>query len=553
MDIKTTGLFNIRKLGYRQKLLIAIISIVFVSISILTINRLYLVQRFTLELIVNRLQSIGTLLVQKAQDKIRDGNIQALSTIIDFAESQEDIVFIHITDETGLVLMSSHESFRETDTMIEDLISAQDGDDNVLIQHFPMRIGQNIRGSMVIGFSLTRYSAYMSEALYWAVFLDLFMMIAVGLVSWIVSGLLINPLSEMRAVSRKIAHGDFSARIPITAGSGDVVDELAIAMNEMAEQLGDLNQNMNQKIENSTRELKENNAKLIDLSRELVEKNKKLRELDQIKTDFVAMASHEFRTPLTSIIGFAQSLKKLDLDSISIKRYLGVIEEQGQHLAHLVQNFLDVSKIETGVFHFNKTRFSLKELIERTVPVLHLKPEINCTFEDNADKSGMLYMIADENAIRQVIMNLLDNSSHFSADESKIDITVKNEPDGITVSVQDYGPGIEDEYLPHLFEKFRRGQDSVSKSFKGSGLGLAICREIIKAHGGRIWHETPEECGARFCFFIPSGDTNVTGEQTVEMKDHIKDEDSVFVIEEDTDEGSEDSRNIDHLEENKHG
>ena len=176
------------------------------------------------------------------------------------------------------------------------------------------------------------------------------------------------------SVSGRIAQGDFSARTKTT--SPDLIGALGRSLNDMATRLDQMTHHLQDKIAAATRELALSNSDLARQQAELEESNRKLTELDRAKTEFVSIVSHELQTPLTNIIGFAQTIQKLQLPKEKIERYLKIIEFEGRRLAALIEDYLDVSKIEMGSFELRRTEFDMRDLIKETVPVIDVPPDI---------------------------------------------------------------------------------------------------------------------------------------------------------------------------------
>jgi signal transduction histidine kinase len=228
--------------------------------------------------------------------------------------------------------------------------------------------------------------------------------------------------------------------------------------------------------------------------------NTKLRELDALKSDFVSMVSHELRTPLTSIIGFAKTIRSLPLSGEQQKKYLDIIESEGKRLSSLVEEYLDISKIESGSF----------SLLRKPVNFGHLIRSVAESFSASGHKGIIVDLppsipeiMADEGRILMVLYNLIDNAVKYAGETGDIIITAYVKEDGVAASVRDFGPGIAPGDAERIFEKFYRGKTPATLRNRGSGLGLAIAKGIIEAHNGRIWCESTLGKGTKFTFFLP--------------------------------------------------
>jgi signal transduction histidine kinase len=289
------------------------------------------------------------------------------------------------------------------------------------------------------------------------------------------------------------------------AQSHDVIGKLAGALNNMAVQLGDLTGNMSLRISSAITELKERNTALREKTDQLEESNKKLQELDHLKSDFVSMVSHELRTPLTSIIGFSKTLQILTLPPEQQKSYLNIIESEGKRLANLVEEYLDISKIESGFISLKRMRLDPGRLLSEIAGTYLVQKNVRIVTHIS---EALPRIQADPDRLKQVIINFIDNAVRYSPDGGVVTVNAQMRDTDMVVRVSDQGPGIKPEDRDKIFTKFYQGKDEIARKSKGSGLGLAIAKGIIDAHNGRIWFE-PNPCqGAVFCFSL-SAETSV--------------------------------------------
>lgn len=248
-------------------------------------------------------------------------------------------------------------------------------------------------------------------------------------------------------------------------------------------------------------------AELRDKNRDMREKNalleanrRKLLELDHLKSDFVGMVSHELRTPLTSIIGFARTLRTLPLETEQHHKYLGIIETEGKRLAEMVEEYLDVSKIESGTFALRLAPIDVHRLVHEVVEPVLLGSRVR--IETSIDPT-VPAMTGDADRLKRVLRNLLDNAIRYTAEGTAVDVSTAASGDGLCFSVRDYGPGLTKHAKERVFERFFRGSDHITERTRGSGLGLAIARSIVEKHGGRIWVDSELGHGATFRFWLP--------------------------------------------------
>ncbi|RCW50596.1 ATP-binding protein [Halanaerobium sp. ST460_2HS_T2] len=235
----------------------------------------------------------------------------------------------------------------------------------------------------------------------------------------------------------------------------------------------------------------------------LLEDITRLKEIDNMKSDFVSTVSHEFRTPLTSMNMGLNMVINEDTGELNEeqKELLEAAYEDVERLTELVNDLLDLSKIESGKIEMEFDKVDVNDIIEKTLNPFHKQAEekeIELKFKQSEDN---VFAYADPSKISWVISNLIGNALRY-ADEGKIEVDAEIKGRRVLVSVADNGPGIPKEYQSKIFEKFvRAGSDKEEKS--GTGLGLAIAKEIITAHNGRIWVDSEEGEGSTFSFYIP--------------------------------------------------
>lgn len=270
---------------------------------------------------------------------------------------------------------------------------------------------------------------------------------------------LTRPLTAMAQAAEGMARGDFTARAP-EEGSREIM-ALSRSFNQMAGQLADL---------------------------------------EQSRRDFVANVSHELRSPITSIQGFAQGMLDGTIPTDEHGRYLQVVVDETHRLSKLISNLLDLSRVESDQAALSCTDFDVSELARRVL-ISRMTPieEKNLEIEAKLPEGGC-FVHADKDQIQQVIINLLDNAIKFTPSGGAITVSARVEGDTAILKVQDNGPGVLPEDAPHLFDRFYKG-DKAHTSGQGTGLGLAICKRIMEKHGQSI-RLVPADSGAAFEFTL---------------------------------------------------
>lgn len=271
-----------------------------------------------------------------------------------------------------------------------------------------------------------------------------------------------------------------------------------------------------------TRELEDANIELKVVNKELESRRKEAEaarllaeQANLAKSEFVANMSHELRTPLNSVIGFSEVMIEGMAGPLqdNQREYLRDIHESGRHLLSLINDILDLSKVESGRLSFEMSDFYMKSLIDGCVTMLRekaLRHDISVK-ADVAEGVGMVS--GDERKIKQAVVNLLSNAFKFTPDGGKVSIRVRRTPAGgeeggsgglVEVRVEDSGPGVRPEDLPRLFHPFEQLEDTLTKKHEGTGLGLALSKRFVEMHGGRIWAESRPGHGGIFVFVIPA-------------------------------------------------
>ena len=228
-----------------------------------------------------------------------------------------------------------------------------------------------------------------------------------------------------------------------------------------------------------------------------------IRRLEAMRRDFVANVSHELKTPLTSISGYSETLLTDHPDAETAQRFLQVILGNAQRMQRLVDSLLDLSRIESGRWQPKLEAVDLRPLIRGVFDDYHERSAGNkVTMEMDLDPAAVV-IVADEDAVRQVVLNLVDNALRYTSAGGKVICRSRVEADEIALSVSDTGAGITREHLPRIFERFYRADASRSREEGGTGLGLAIVKHLVEAHGGRVLAESTRGQGTTITAFFP--------------------------------------------------
>jgi PAS domain S-box-containing protein len=273
----------------------------------------------------------------------------------------------------------------------------------------------------------------------------------------------------------------------------------------------------NRALEVHESDLKEANRQLSERAETMRGMNEKLRELQRVKDDFLSSVSHELRTPLTSIRSFSEILLEHGDAEEDVKReFLGIIKKESERLTRLINDVLDLAKIEAGAVKLHLGRVDLNAVFADVVRLLApLARERNLIVERRIDPA-LARVEGDRDKLQQVLTNLGSNAIRHGRPGTRVVLAAEAvSEEEIRVSVHDQGPGIPAEELDGIFSKFHQTGDAGAERGGGTGLGLAICREIVALHGGRIWVESRAGIGSSFFFTVKGLGVAAPREETV--------------------------------------
>jgi len=283
-------------------------------------------------------------------------------------------------------------------------------------------------------------------------------------ISFLITRGIIRPLSIVKKKTEEIGKGQFDGELTLT--SPPEISELAAAINMMC---------------------------------------LKLQEVDKMKADFFTLMAHELRTPLASIKEGINLLYEGAGGSVSEKqkRILAILREEGLRLINLVNSLLDLSKMDAGMATYTFQREEVPPLLRRVLTeILPLAEAKQITLEEDIQLKEANLKV-DSERILQVLRNLVGNAVKFTPEGGKVTLGARHVDRGIEVSVSDTGPGIPEESIAAIFDKYRQAPINGNSRMAGTGLGLAIAKHVISAHGGEIWVESKPQCGSTFAFVLP--------------------------------------------------
>jgi signal transduction histidine kinase len=308
---------------------------------------------------------------------------------------------------------------------------------------------------------------------------DTALLVAAGLIAGLTGGVLLfsgmiasmrRPLEELVDASGRLATGDRGARVEVRGFPETAT--LGAAFNEMAD----------------------------ELEREASQRD----QLDRLKDEFVLTASHELRSPLTSVQGFAELLM-LERDSLTGKQVetVEIILDNCRHLVGLLNDLLDLARSDAGRLAIKPEPTELAPLIDDVVRTMRAQTEPGGQTLSQQVAPDLPRVKADTGRLRQILVNLVTNAHEYSPEGASIEVEARRDGDEVEISVKDNGPGIPADQLAHIFERFTRGDAGLTQRVGGTGLGLAISKSLIELHGGSIAVDSAVGVGSTFRLRLP--------------------------------------------------
>ncbi len=298
---------------------------------------------------------------------------------------------------------------------------------------------------------------------------------------------MVRPIRALQASAARLGAGALDERLEVR--TGDELQALAEEFNRMTARLRESYESLERRVEERTRELASARDQL-----EVASRN---------KSEFLANMSHELRTPMNAIIGFSEVLRDRMFGDLNERQleYVNDVVESGRHLLSLINDILDLSKVEAGRMEIDASVFSLRTVLESGLTMLRERAVSHGIELTLSVEEGIAEIEADERKVRQVLFNLLSNAVKFTPQGGRIDLGVRRADGAIEISVRDTGVGIAPADQVKIFEEFQ--QTSSARGREGTGLGLTLAKRFVELHGGRIWVQSAVGEGAVFTFTLP--------------------------------------------------
>ena len=300
---------------------------------------------------------------------------------------------------------------------------------------------------------------------------------------------IVKPIHILERGARIIGSGDLSHRIDIK--TGDEIEELAMEFNQMVEKINQSYTELEKRVAERTEDLKRS--------------YKEMEDVNRLKSEFLANMSHELRTPLNSILGFSEMLYEGMCGELTAKQteYAEYIHKSGSHLLALINDILDISKIEAGKMEIKPAEFSVPAAIKETQAIIYpMAFKKRISIEVNID-DNISTIVADKRMFEQIMYNLMSNAVKFTGEGGYIKVNAVSNNYYLQTSVIDNGIGIKSEDIDLIFKEFKQADSSLSRKHEGTGLGLALTKRYVEMQGGSISVDSEYGKGSNFTFRLP--------------------------------------------------
>ncbi len=485
--------------------------------------------------LVKQGNTLSDYLSRQTENDIASSNLSNVIVLINKSvDEDKDLSYAILTDISGKAYVNTLNPELVGEKLSEDddwfvanrskvIINEYVKNDSSFMEfNVPVNVDTNPWGLLRLGFSLSLLNKEITDSrmdilkqtrnIIIRSILTSFIFIFIGVtIVFVVSNRLSKPLIKLTESARELAKGNFDITEKIKIVSEDEIGILAKEFVGMSKNLRISRKN----IEDHRRTLEQ---KVEDRTIKLKEANEKLKELDNMKTDFLSIVSHELRTPLSLVLGFAEIINKR-LENVvfphvkaengkthkamkKVTENLNTIVTEGNRLTDLINDLLDITKIEAGKIEWETESVSVTEIIERTVSIT------SSSFEESElelikdVEDGLPEVMGNKNRLEQLMINLISNALKFTKMGS-ITCRARRINNEIIISVIDTGGGVSEDDQEKIFEKFEQASTTLEDRPRGTGLGLPICKEIVKHHGGRIWLKSELGKGSNFSFTLP--------------------------------------------------
>lgn len=503
-----------RKFGLRAKILLLLAAmivpiiggLVYVSMSTLSDSlvhdyeqRAILVAQFFSADIINSPEKISYDHLQPEIDKLHEMNADIYKISV-YAQQGDQVIRIASTDRSQIGQVADPEDVAPLETNTATHAESIKNDRKVIEALAPLDIqGQPAATIGIYMYLDSRDALIRSQQINFLLIGGLGITALLVLLYLSLNYYMVKPVSRLARITQAVARGDLGKKSGIK--SRDELGELGQSVDRMIESLAVQSQEIRGKVD----ELEWVNRNLQAREQELRLTNRQLETANRLKSQFLATMSHELRTPLNSIIGFSELLEDKAYGTLNEKqtKYVGNIVVSSKHLLQLINDILDLAKVESGTIELHYESMFLPEaiaIVKSVVEPLATKKDI--LMEIDLDKQ-IKSVEADPSRLRQILYNLLSNAIKFTPAGGRVSIEARPHDGGVEIAVTDTGIGIGIDDQERIFSEFLQVEGSYSRKYEGTGLGLALTKKLVELHGGHIWVESAPGQGSRFIFTLP--------------------------------------------------
>jgi signal transduction histidine kinase len=493
------------------KFALMVLSVLVVTMSMVTFIYLKSQQELFLNNLKAKGNALGDFVSLISPEAILSYNFENMNGYMSEISKDEDVVYGILIASNGISLTNylDAENAYISDAKkvvgegnVQDIIAHINKHEDIVSIEFPVLFKGGLSGArdgeliatLVLGLSRSRIDNILNTILTNMLFANaVIIMFLSGLIYIGFKVMALRPILSLREGFSQVGDGNLISSVSVQ--SHDELGSLSQSFNEMVERL---RETINEKDEFAG-QLKIQADELRKLRDEALVAN-------QHKSEFLANMSHELRTPLNAVIGFSQMLEKQVFGELNEKQmeYINDIHSSGRHLLSLINDILDLSKVEAGRMELQLERFHLPDAIMTASSLFKEKAATHGIELDVKVSDELGEILADERKVKQILLNLLSNAIKFTPDGGVISVVAAQKSKDVVISVTDTGPGISESDKSVIFEEFQQGSSGASKSKEGTGLGLALSKKFVELHGGSIHVNSELGRGSTFTFSLPN-------------------------------------------------
>jgi signal transduction histidine kinase len=473
----------------RVKVGLLIMTLVTLSVGLVAAFLLHRQQQSLTDQMVKRGLTIAENLAAAAKSPLVTNDHLTLTLLVSDAMRDSDVAYVAITDQDGKAVTHSDLALvgrpferpaelgpPSAGLQVRSVKSAMQG--GLLVFAVPLAFSQVPLGTLYLGFSERSIDEALARARNQALVITAIMLVLGVGGALVLSSLLSRPIFRLVRATETVGRGDFDVSLPVT--SRDELGVLTQSFNQMATSLRET-----ARIEAERRSL------------EIASRH---------KSEFLANMSHELRTPLNAVIGFSEVLGERMFGDLNAKQleYVQDIQSSGRHLLALINDILDLSKVEAGRMELELAPFDLRAALDASLLLVRERAARHGVSLELEVDDAVTMVVADERRFRQVMLNLLSNAVKFTPDGGRVRVSAVLRDGVVEIAVNDTGVGIPKEDQDLIFEEFRQARGDSAGKREGTGLGLSLTKRLVEAHGGRLWVTSEPGLGSTFTFTLPA-------------------------------------------------